>query len=168
MIMTFVCLSDLPVVRAADIYEDSFGYSKNIRLDTRSGYRKGSMNWSIAAPDSSPNILSELQYNNLTIYEVGIDAKAVVNKMYSRASISFGKIVEGKGTDSDYQENDRNSMYSRSESNLSDEIQDLCIGLGYQMDFFQNRLLVAPLAGLSYHSQKIRQTRGASDGFIFQ
>jgi hypothetical protein len=155
-----LCRMDLPIVRAADMYEDSFGYSKTIRLDTKSGYRKANMNWSVAAPDSSPNILSELQYNDLTIYEAGVDAMAVVNKIYAKASISLGKIVEGKGTDSDYQENDRNAMYSRSESGLSDEIQDLSIGLGYQMDFFQNRLLISPLAGLSYHSQKIRQTDG--------
>jgi hypothetical protein len=151
---------DLQIVRAADIYEDSFGYSKNIRLDTRSGYRKGNLNWSIAAPDYSPNILSELQYDNLTIYEAGFDAKAVVNKLYSKASISFGKIAEGKGTDSDYQENDRNSVYSQSESSLSDEIQDMSIGLGYQLDFFKNRFLIAPHFGLSYHTQKIRQTNG--------
>lgn len=151
---------DLQTVQAADIYEDSFGYSKNIRLDTRSGYRKGNLNWSIAAPDYSPNILSELHYDNLTIYEAGLDAKAVMNKLYSKVSVSFGKIAEGKGTDSDYQENDRNSIYSQSESNLSDEIQDMSIGLGYQLDFFQNRFLVAPHFGLSYHTQKIRQTDG--------
>jgi len=151
---------DLQTARAADIYEDSFGYSKNIRLDTRSGYRKGNLNWNIAAPDYSPNILSELQYDDLTIYEAGFDVKAVVNKLYSKASISFGKIAEGTGTDSDYQENDRNSIYSQSESSLSDEIQDLSIGFGYQVDFLKNRLLVAPHVGLSYHTQKIRQTDG--------
>jgi len=155
-----LCLLDFQTVLAADIYEDSFGYSKKIHLNTKSGYRKGSMHWSIAAPDYSPNILSELTYDDLEIYEAGFDAKAVVNKIYSKASISFGKIVQGKGTDSDYQENDRNSMYSQSESSLTDEIQDLCIGFGYQMDFFQKKFLIAPIAGLSYHSQKIRQTDG--------
>ena len=155
-------------VSASDFYDDQYEVLKKIHLDTRSGYRKGNLNWNISAPNNSPNILSELNYEDLEIYEAGVNAKAVINKFYSRASINFGRIVDGIGLDSDYKENDRNALYSQSESNVSDGINDLCFGLGYQMDFFSKKLLIAPLAGLSYHSQKVRQKGGiqtiAADG----
>jgi len=145
---------------ASDSFDDQYEILKKIHIDTRSGYRKGSLNWNIAAPNNSPNILSELSYEDLEIYEAGVNAKAVINKFYSRASINFGRIIDGTGIDSDYRESDRNALFSQSESKVSDEINDICIGLGYQMDFFRKKLLIAPLAGLSYHSQKVRQKGG--------
>jgi len=145
---------------ASDFYDDQYEVLKKIHLDTRSGYRKGNLNWSIAAPNNSPNILSELRYEDLEIYEAGVNAKAVINKFYSRASINFGRIANGTGLDSDYKENDRSVLYSQSESNVGDGTNDLCFGLGYQVDFFSKKLLIAPLAGLSYHSQKVSQKGG--------
>ena len=118
----FFFLLSPQLVCANDIYEHTFGYSKKIQLDTRTGLRKANMNWNIAASDLSPNILSELSYDNMEIYEAGIDAKAVINKIYSKASVSFGRIVEGKGTDSDYRESDRNGGRSSEECRTNQKI----------------------------------------------
>jgi hypothetical protein len=134
--------------------------SKNIKIDSRTGFRKANLNWNIAAPDNQPNVLSELEYTDLEIFEASFNARAVVNKIYSRASISFGKILDGSATDSDYSEDNRTSLYSKSQSDINDEVHDLCIGLGYQMDLFSDKFKIAPLAGVSYHTQNIRQTNG--------
>ena len=146
---------------ASDLDEDGqFKISKMINIDTRTGFRRANLNWNIAAPDGPPNVLSELEYTDLEILEVSFNVKAVVNKIYSRASINFGKIIEGSATDSDYSEDNRNSLYSKSQSDINDEVHDLCVGLGYQMDLFSDKFKIAPLAGVSYHSQNMRHTNG--------
>jgi len=134
--------------------------SKTINIDSRTGFRRANLSWNIAAPDGEPNVLSELEYTDLEIFEASFNARAVVNKIYSRASISFGKIIEGSATDSDYTEDNRNSLSSISQSDINDEVHDLCIGLGYQIDLFSDKFKIAPLAGVSYHTQNIRQTNG--------
>ncbi len=133
--------------------------SKKINIDSRTGYKKANLNWNIA-PDNNPNVLPELEYNNLEIYEAGVDVKAVIHQIYSRASISFGKIVDGEGKDSDYLQDDLNSQVSKSESEVYDDVRALCIGLGYQFDVNKNNLKISPLAGLSYQAQNLRQKEG--------
>jgi len=160
MLSYFLVLSAMPSF-ASDLDEDrKSNPSKIINIDSRTGFRRASLNWNIAAPDNQPNVLSEIEYNDLEIFEASFNAKAVINKIYSRASISFGKIMEGNASDSDYTEDNRNSLYSKSESDINDEVHDLCVGLGYQMDLFSDKFKIAPLAGVSYHTQNIRQTNG--------
>ncbi|MCP4683184.1 MAG: hypothetical protein GY864_12685, partial [Desulfobacterales bacterium] len=140
--------------------DDKKEESKKFNIDSRTGFKKANLNWNITAPDNSPNALSDLEYNNLEIYEAGVDVKAVIHQIYSRASISFGKIVDGEGNDSDYYQNNQNSLVSKSESEVYDDMHALCIGLGYQFDVNNNNLKISPLAGVSYQAQNLHQKEG--------
>lgn len=135
--------------------------SKKINIDTRTGYKKASLNWNISAPDNSPNVMSELEYNNLGIVETGVDMTAVVHQIYSRASISFGKIVDGDGVDTDYNQDNRGELEAQSESEVYDNIHALCVGLGYQFDVTSKKnIKISPVAGVSYQAQNLRQRNG--------
>lgn len=127
------------------------------------GYRMDNLDWNIAGDQygSNPNILSELEFNDLEIYQAGLELKVTVNRIYFRASVCLGEITDGESTDSDYDQDNRSGLYSRSKSEINNnDVQDRSVGLGYQFDFFKRRLKIAPLIGTSCHEQNIRMTDG--------
>ncbi len=122
------------------------------------GYRVDSLDWNIAGDQSgqNPNVYSELEFDDMKILQAGIETNLVINRIYSRVSIYLGEITDGNGTDSDYDDDNRQGLWSRSESAIDKhDVIDVTGGLGYEFDFFPRALRIAPLVGVSYHEQNI-------------
>jgi len=149
-------------------------YSKDkgqsLDLTAGAGIRKDKLDWNIAGTTdgTSPNILSELQWTDLEIFQLKTAGKYSIGPAHIRGSFDFGWIVEGDNQDSDYACDNRDCEFSRSNSK-SDEgsVLDLSLGAGYTIRVFDERtksgkgsLDVIPMAGYSYHRQNLSITDG--------
>ncbi len=140
-----------------------------LEMGLHAGYRHDKFNWNIANSGGSPNILSELTWKDLQIYEVKASGDVIFpNAFVIDGSGAYGEITKGKNQDSDYAGDDRTAEFSRS-NNRSDDGQtaDLSAGLGYRLNINEytnfwdvNSLFVTPLAGYSYHKQNLQATDG--------
>jgi len=134
---------------------------KGVTLDA--GFRRDNLDWSIAGNNNSPNVISELTWRDLNIFQVkGELAGSNVDKYYFRASFDHGWVLSGENQDSDYAGDDRTLEFSRSINGVDGStVWDLSLGFGKEIPFgakAQHRLI--PLGGLSYHRQSLRMTDG--------
>lgn len=131
------------------------------------GYRQDNIKWSIAGLNGTPNILSELQWNDLKIGYLGgeINLDTPWNVVLQGRG-GYGTIFDGSNQDSDYFGNDRTFEFSRSNNNSdSGYVWDASLAIGYQFDFIADGEIkpwfsVTPLAGYSYNEQHLRITDG--------
>ena len=128
-------------------------------------YRIDDLNWNIAgqADGTSPNILSELTWDNLNIYEVNVGFSSFVKQsVYLRGYMSYGSIVSGENQDSDYNADDRQDEFSRSNNSADDgNTIDVSLGAGLMLPIIKDVITIMPLVGLSYHGQNLT----ISDGY---
>lgn len=133
-----------------------------------SGYREDHLSWSIAGPSDTPNILSELQWNNLQIWEIKGQLEFLLYKrIYIRGYADYGRIFDGHNRDSDYAGNNKSHEFSRSKATADrGEVFDFSGGMGYQFYFgdcfglLETDLTFTPIAGYSYHEQHIQDRHG--------
>ena len=153
----------LPKAFALDFRDENETGDLNIIIEPSIGYREDSLNWNIAGniDGEDPNILSELEFNNLEIYQAGLELDIRENRIFLHSSLYYGEIIMGKGIDSDYDMDNRQDPFSISYSEINDDnILDLSVGIGYLFEFFHERIKIAPLLGVSHHKQNIRITNG--------
>lgn len=129
------------------------------------GYRVDDIDWNIAGNTllgNYVNVLSELTWNNIEIYQFKLRNKTIFRKVfYLRGSLGYGWILAGDNQDSDYLGNNRTLEYSRSNSSTDDDkVLDASLGIGYQFSFGFDNLGVTPLIGYSYHQQNLTMTNG--------
>lgn len=129
-------------------------------LKISEGFRVDNLNWSIASPSGSPNILSELTWTDLMIIQTKVDGKLILaNSFYIRGALGYGVIISGENQDSDYAGNDRTLEFSRSYTDTNDgNVLDASMGFGYQ--FKLKKFTITPLVGYSYHEQNLIMTNG--------
>ena len=129
-------------------------------LSFTAGLRTDNFDWNIADSDGTPNILSELTWDKLRIYQLKAAAKLAMNgPFFMRGYLGYGWIWDGVNQDSDYNGDDRTLEYSRS-NNKSDggEVWDASAAIGYTIDL--GVVEVSPLLGYSYHAQYLQMTNG--------
>jgi len=133
-------------------------------LALNSGYRVDNIDWNIAGNinGNNPNILSELTWSDLKIFQVKLSAKTIFRDLfYLRGSIGYGEIFYGSNQDSDYYGDNRTQEFSRSNNNASDgDVMDASIGFGLHFSFGLDWFGVTPLVGYSYHQQNLTITDG--------
>jgi hypothetical protein len=130
-------------------------------LDT--GYRIDNLRWNIAGNYSgnSPNILSELTWKDLKIYQIGAHTKIYVDEgIFVQGSFNYGIIVDGKNQDSDYDGDNRTFEYSRSNnSSDGDNVGDFSMAIGINT-LTEGAIQISPLFGYAYSWQNVRMTNG--------
>ena len=129
-------------------------------LTVTAGLRTDNFDWNISDSDGSPNVLSELTWDKLRIYQIKAATRVVMNgPFYMRGHFGYGWIWDGSNQDSDYNGDNRTLEYSRS-NNLSDngEVWDASAAVGYTID--AGAVEVSPLLGYSYHAQYLKITDG--------
>ena len=140
-------------------------------LSLSTGLRSDNLDWNIASNatgTSTPNILSELTWDDLKIYQLALAfesrfARAANGQkvLFMRAKASYGWIYDGKNQDSDYLGDNRTLEFSRSNNSADDgEVWDGSIGFGPRFTFATNHLEMMPLVGYSYHAQHLTITEG--------
>lgn len=141
-----------------------------LSLKFEGGYRVDDLDWNIAGTPAGtdPNVLSELTWEDLEIYQLRASGKLRVGRpdfpyftTYLRGSLGYGWIVDGEVQDSDYAGDDRTLEFSRSVSdNDDDDVWDLSVGLGFRFPLWEERLAFSPVVGYSYHEQNLNMTDG--------
>lgn len=127
------------------------------------GYRNDDLKWNIAGDTSgnNPNVLSELTWDDLNIFQVGLKNKTVFRGAYFKGYIQYGWIISGDNQDSDYAGDNRTLEFSRSNNSTDDDnTLDASAGIGYQFNLGTGLIGFAPLFGYSYHEQNLRITDG--------
>jgi len=129
------------------------------------GYRRDDLDWNIAGDTNgnNPNILSELTWDDLEIFQLRFQNKTVIpNIFYLRAAVSYGWIYDGEVQDSDYAGDNRTFEFSRSNNSADDgDVWDASVGIGYPLRLGVNEIwTITPLVGYSYHEQNLTITDG--------
>ncbi len=134
----------------------------DVHLDT--GYRTDELYWNIAGDinGENPNVLSELKWTDLKIYQLRLALDILVDRHCClRASAGYGKIVGGDNQDSDYLGDDRTYEFSRSNNDAGDgSVLDLSVGFGYRYRPADGPVTVTPMVGYSQNEQHLTMTDG--------
>jgi hypothetical protein len=136
-----------------------------VAFDLSAGYRTDKLNWHIAGniQGSNPNVLSELTWSDLTIYQLKLANRTVVrDRIYLRGHLDVGVVTSGDNRDSDYQGDDRTGEFSRSLNSVDgNHAWDGSLAIGPRFTFFGSSLDVCPLLGYAVS----RQDLNIVDGF---
>ncbi len=140
---------------------------KPFDLETRfslvSGYRIDYLRWNIAGYilGNNVNILSELTWQDLQIYQLKAAGTVIINNLSLKASLDFGFILKGENQDSDYWGDNRTLEFSRSNNSSDDDfVLDASLGVGYRFLLAAGSVSITPLFGVSLHKQNVRMTNG--------
>lgn len=126
------------------------------------GVRQDSLKWSIGIPETGPNVLSELEWKDVRMYQISLGAKGALCQDWSyRMKLDYGKIYDGKNTDSDYLGNDRTGLYLRSNSAADKgKAIDFSVAIGYPIYCLGEGMEVIPLMGYSRSEQHLHMRKG--------
>lgn len=133
-----------------------------------SGYRQDDLKWSIAGIGGTPNILSELKWQDIEIATLNLGSTLYLKSNWLvNMDLVYGRIFDGKNQDSDYFGNNRTTEFSRS-NNGADKgnILDISTAIGYRWQLPLNQqhsypfIELRPQAGFSYHSQNLKMVDG--------
>jgi len=130
------------------------------------GYRWDDLDWNIAGFGGSPNIRSELTFDEMeSLVLSGNFRWRSESNLYFRGGVDIGTRLDGEVQDSDYDGNNRMFEFSRSYSEADGgSVLDASMGVGYlfEVPLQQQDMVfrVAPLLGYSYHRQDIEITDG--------
>lgn len=139
-------------------------------LQLEGGYRVDELNWTIAGTTAgtNPNILSELIWEDLKIYQLKLKGKFELEKAdflwfstILQGSVGYGWITDGENQDSDFNGDNRTLEFSRSNNETDDDtVFDWSLDLGFKFRFFKEKLALTPRLGYSYHEQNLNITDG--------
>jgi len=131
-------------------------------IDFGGGYRNDKFKWSIAGIDQQPNVLSELQWKDLRIAQVGGKGSWVSCRNYAlRFEAAYGQIYHGHVVDADYFSDDRQDLFSLSRNNAGKgHVYDLSAAVGYRVTSTCARFIATALAGYSQHAQYLHLYEG--------
>ena len=133
-------------------------------LEFGAGYREDNLDWNIAGNlnGNNPNILSELTWSDIEIFQLKAGFKSVFDRViYMRGAMDYGWIFNGENQDADYNGDNRTLEWSQS-NNATDQgsVWDATLGIGYQFKAASDKLKIVPLLGYSYSDQYFNITDG--------
>lgn len=129
------------------------------------GYRVDNLGWNIAGNGNgqNPNILSELNWSDMVIYQRRFKLDAHSDNVHLLASMAYGQVGSGDNQDSDYDFDNRQGEFSRSNNRAGGDVADSSIGVGYRLAAEAGRGragYVMPMAGVSLHRQNLTMFNG--------
>ena len=156
-VIMLICSVGFPVV-------NSEATETRTDLEFGAGYREDSFDWNIAGDinGTNPNILSELTWSDIEIFQLKAGIKSVISRgFYVRGALDYGWIFNGGNQDADYNGDNRTLEWSQSNnSNDQGSVWDATLGIGYQFKAAEERLKIVPLLGYSYSDQYFNITDG--------
>ncbi|MBC2710186.1 MAG: hypothetical protein HGJ94_04040 [Desulfosarcina sp.] len=154
-----------PVEKANN--DDSYFSWAAASFDLSAGYRTDKLNWHIAGnlQGSDPNVLSELTWSDLKIYQLKLANRTVIkNRIYVRGHLDYGTVVSGNNQDSDYNGDSRTQEFSRSLNGVDgNNVWDGSIGIGPRFSFFESTIVVCPMLGYAVSEQDLNIVDGYQD-----
>jgi hypothetical protein len=137
----------------------------NISFQFDTGIGSGQLSWNIAEIGGTPNVLSELNYHIKHLWMNQIKTRITLNQsklkgLFVDLSGQRGVIQSGQSTDRDWKQNDRQALFSLSESDTTgDNTQQGTFSLGMSFKPI-SQIRLSPMAGFSYREQNIRVQNG--------
>lgn len=131
----------------------------------KTGYRQDELDWNTGMFTGTPNILSELTWDNIEIATLNAGTTLFFkDRWLTNLDFTYGRIFDGDNQDSDYLGDNRTFEFSRS-NNGSDEgdVYDISAHVGYRIPLTQYDgpyVELRPLVGLSYHAQNLKMVDG--------
>ncbi|MDB6081437.1 MAG: hypothetical protein JWO53_709 [Chlamydiia bacterium] len=130
-----------------------------VELEATQGYRVDKIVYNFSGPHKQPNILSELTFKDIKIYQSRLITKLILDEYFARIELGYGNICSGRVQDSDYASNNRKNEFSRSYNRISKGYTaDAVIKIG--KNFQVNDWTLSPLAGYSLNVQKFQIGNG--------
>jgi hypothetical protein len=132
---------------------------QDVTLSLEQGVRSDELTWSISGQslDDDVDVLSELNWDEVAIYQVGMNGGGTISAiswldsdLYFAGSVALGVIYSGEVTDSDYAGDDRSLEWSRSVSDAgAGESFDISVEVGPILHLGDRPLKIIPVAGFS-------------------
>ena len=143
----------------------TYRFRAETELIVSAGYRRDDLDWNIAgdANGNNPNVLSELNWDDLESYQVQFRGSLVIpNIIALRGVADYGWIFDGQNQDSDYLGDNRTFEFSRSNNSADDgEVWDASLAIGYPFRTGETVIsTITPLVGYSHHEQNLTMTDG--------
>jgi hypothetical protein len=133
-------------------------------IDLSAGLRRDKLSWSIAGDSqgNNPNILSELIWSGLEIYQIKLSNHTVIeDRLYARFAVDYGTVTSGSNQDTDYLGDNRTEEFSRSVNSVDgNKVWDASIGMGPRFTFLQSAIAVCPLLGYAISKQDLNIVDG--------
>lgn len=132
----------------------------SLRVGVGVGYGYDTLKWNIAGPGGVPNVLSELDYEDIESAVGRIDLQAAGKTWSVDGEITYGLITNGQFTDDDYALNNRGGLFSESTGSVDDhDLQGAALMVGYALARSE-ALTVRLLVGGRVYRQRLRMTDG--------
>lgn len=137
-------------------------WPSEFEVDFGGGFRKDKFEWNIAGPGRDPNVLSELQWKDLRIAQIGGMAKYVSCRNYAiRIDAAYGRIYHGRVVDADYAFDYREGLFSLSDNKAGKgHVYDLSAAAGYRVTSTCGRFVGTPMIGYGQYSQYLHLYSG--------
>jgi len=136
----------------------------HLELGVNMSYRSDNVDWNIANEATgtlTPNVISELRWNNLKIRQSRLHLNLNLGKVLLRGSVAGGKIISGANEDSDYAGDNRSLEWSRSHNDAGvGKTGDFSAGIGYRLTPTATTVSFAPLIGYAWHGQQLHMRNG--------
>jgi len=133
-------------------------FAQGPELGIHAGYRVDRGQWTIAGPNDDPNIISDLEWEDLNVFELRADGSIPVGSFVVLPALAIGVINDGENRDSDYAFSNREGEFSRSTADTEGQSYDLEVALGYPVEHEGFRFM--PQIGVAYHVQNLEDTNG--------
>lgn len=128
------------------------------------GVRSDELNWSIAGNQQggAPNVRSDLSWSDLEIYQLKLFNRTVFKERVAiRGHLDYGAVLSGDNRDSDYNGDNRTQEVSRSLNGVDgNSVWDASFGAGPRFSFFDETLIVCPMAGYAVSEQDLNIVDG--------
>ena len=126
-----------------------------------SGYEQAKLDWSIPNGNQAPDILSELTWDDLEIWNNQLEFDLARPASWRvHLSASYGSIFDGRNRDSDYLYSGRQGEFSRSYADVGGYTVSASALVGYQFLFLGDRLTLTPSLGYRFDRQKMEVANG--------
>ena len=133
------------------------------KLDLDYGMRYDQLSWNIAGnlAGTGPNVISELKWSNVGFHQTRLGFRFIGDdRWYVKGYTSNGWGFTGSNQDSDYNDDNRTSEFSRSTADADrSSAEDFSIAIGQQIRIGE-RIGITPLVGFSNHRQIFTMTNG--------
>lgn len=135
----------------------------SFRVGAGVGYGFDTLRWNIAGPAGLPNVLSELDYENIESVVGRVDLQAAGDTWSIDGEVTYGLIRNGQFTDDDFALNNRAGLFSQSTGSVDDhDLQGAALMLGYALTD-SDALTVRLLLGGRIYRQRLRMNNGVQE-----
>lgn len=156
-----VCLLPLLSLFAVSVYgqeSDDLWGGAELSLTHSNGY----LRWSTSGPGNFPDILSELTWRDVRSSGGRLEAWLGRGELVASLSLSSAWIYDGRGQDSDYDDNDRTAEFSRSYNDITgDDFGAWSVSAGWSPPWLRYRhWQLQVVGGYGLQKQLLRMQNG--------